>query len=390
MKRTLTTCLMPYYSTAHITVDGRLKMCCYQNRSYTTSLTSYIKKEPNFISKVIQDMESWKKHNACSNCYKLEEQWIDSPRINFNNQYKNKDLKWDYKIRIINIRFSNICNLSCRMCNSESSSSRQKLDKHLWMRKYKTQKFNDETKFFLFNFTNVKHLEVIDIKGGEPFLHRDHFDFLNFLILKGLSKNIELVYNTNSTISLEEHSIFLPWEYKNIEDIFQNFKKVTLWLSLDGYKEVNEYIRTGSKWCDIKKNIEFYKKMNITLLITPTIQIDNILNIPKLLLFAESQKIPVYIGGGNFLKFPDYYSISILPLYMKSYVVRYYNKFLNNSLLENESKMHLEKILKYLYISDSDLVLFKKYVLYTKKIDTFLGLEFKTKLFTLYEKHQSD
>ena len=93
---------------------------------------------------------------------------------------------------------------------------------------------------------------------------------------------------------------------------------MTIICSIDGYKEVQEYIRYPSKWEDIENNmIKLLKnrRKNIYFAFSPVVQVYNILNLPSLLNWID--KLQTNYGKiGNSLIMctgPEFFDIAILP-----------------------------------------------------------------------------
>jgi MoaA/NifB/PqqE/SkfB family radical SAM enzyme len=90
--------------------------------------------------------------------------------------------------------------------------------------------------------------------------------------------DIVLFFNTNCTNI-----------NKRFLDLIKQFKTVYINASVDGTGHVNEYIRSPSKWSQIKENVETLSKMsNVVLGITPTVQVYNVFNLTDILDWANS------------------------------------------------------------------------------------------------------
>ena len=92
---------------------------------------------------------------------------------------------------------------------------------------------------------NFKHLKQVNFLGGEPLIIKEHTDFLKQCIKHGIAKNMVLFYTTNLTVLKDE-----------LFDVWSEFRHVYLGVSIDGYKEVDDYIRYPSRWDRIEKNIK--------------------------------------------------------------------------------------------------------------------------------------
>jgi hypothetical protein len=183
--------------------------------------------------------------SACNKCYRYEKQKLISPRqraIKNFLAYEDKilqaveDHNQGKKIIPISydLRYSNLCNLECQMCNPMSSSSIAE-----------RQGIKNE---FLSSEIDVEISEQatdIYLAGGEPFLIKSFSRLLN----KVTNKDCEIVINTNATM-LTEHLLSALDKFSNISFI----------ISIDGYDQLNDKIRKGSKWLDIVTNLETLAK----------------------------------------------------------------------------------------------------------------------------------
>ena len=165
-----------------------------------------------------------------------------------------KPVSWDY-------RFSNLCNFKCRMCGDMLSSSweteqRQndminwENPKNTWMIpdvKKQIEQFQSEQIEAEFNQAVEEHrVEEVYWVGGEPLMYEQHWRYMKRIIDLGDGRNVYARYNTNLS----------RVHYKGIDlyrDILSNLRDWQICASLDGTKEIGEYIRTGldyDQWLD--------------------------------------------------------------------------------------------------------------------------------------------
>ena len=214
----------------------------------------------------------------CSYCYRLEAQGIRSARIQETVEWANRlnfsnldDLTQVQYPAYYEVRASNICNLQCRSCSPESS--------HLIAREYVKLKLvsdnfleQEYTNFDFINFTNLKKLYVA---GGEPTAMIEFYDFLDKCISNNQT-NFELLINTNGTKINNRLKIALT-----------KFKTVSFIVSIDGYNELNHYIRWPSDWNSIIDNAEYLYK-NFSTSFNVTVSIYNISRLYQLLNFLNN------------------------------------------------------------------------------------------------------
>jgi hypothetical protein len=159
-------------------------------------------------------------------------------------------------IRRLELRTSNLCNFKCRMCNSASSSEIARENKEFPI----LGRFqNTETETISYtaddSLEELKKLALDGIRvlcftGGEPFVIKQYYDFLDIIIDRGFNENIRIDLFTNC-------SVYNP---KFIERL-QKFIKVRFVMSLDGVGATAEYIRKGTVWSTVEANVMKYVKM---------------------------------------------------------------------------------------------------------------------------------
>jgi sulfatase maturation enzyme AslB (radical SAM superfamily) len=143
--------------------------------------------------------------------------------------------------------------------------------------------------------------------GGEPLINAEHWQLLDTLISKNLAKNISLQYNTNLTT--------VRFKDKDIVDLWNQFKQVTLMISIDATDTVSDQIRSGSDWNKISNNIEVLHKFScdskkIKLKLSPVLSILNLWSIKSLFDYANEKKIDVDV---IVLSGPDYLALDVVP-----------------------------------------------------------------------------
>jgi sulfatase maturation enzyme AslB (radical SAM superfamily) len=202
-------------------------------------------------------------------------------------------------IQFIDIRHSNLCNLSCRTCGPHASST--------WAAEL--GETTHITKQELSEYLDVITMDsVYDMyfTGGEPLLIADHWAILDQLIATNQSKNVSLRYNSNLTV--------LGYKDKTVFDYWKHFKFVKFQISIDAVGDKLNSLRSGANWDKIENNINQlieYRDLanNITLTISLTLSNLNIWFLVELLEYFNKLEIQVEI---TILDFPDYFSLSCM------------------------------------------------------------------------------
>ena len=150
-------------------------------------------------------------------------------------------------------RISNLCNFKCRMCGEQLSSSWEtEKVKHKLVDYQRDKWLVPDTRQQIANFqkevleeelqraVDNKTIEEIYWVGGEPLMWERHWSIMKQLVDTEQSKDVVIRYNTNlSRIVYKDYHLF---------DMLNNFKNVNICASIDGTRDIGEYIRTGLDW----------------------------------------------------------------------------------------------------------------------------------------------
>lgn len=343
-----TFCILPWTHIATYT-DGSALLCCVASSEKDLNLNKMTLNEvwnSEHFKSARRDMLAGKQFKNCSACYKEEAVGIHSHRQIENHIWKNKlgeefienlvkRTKPDGSIDIdwvtLDLRLGNTCNLQCIMCRPKDSSKWFKHAKILkeelktdarWDWKYKIENYStnnfewykdpDFLKDFYDSSDNLRH---IIFGGGEPLYIKEHKEILKKLVEINAADHIELRYHTNGTIYDEE-----------VVNLWTKFKRVDIMISLDGAKEVNDYIRYPADWSVIEKNLHLYDTTpdNINIKILCTVQALNMYYLPEFINWLMEQnykKITKSQPDGIFhtgvLHHPQYLCAKVLPEHTK-------------------------------------------------------------------------
>jgi len=167
--------------------------------------------------------------------------------------YHGMPISWDY-------RFSNKCNLKCRMCGPMLSSSWEvEAKKHNetysepWM-DYKVELQKNNTHMYHEMWKQMPSTEEIYWVGGEPLMFREHWQIMSDIVITSdYAKNIYVRYNTNLTRITDPYKIYRSHLYR----LLSMFRDWQICASLDGTGAVGEYIRTGLDYNEFIENFEY-------------------------------------------------------------------------------------------------------------------------------------
>ena len=192
---------------------------------------------------------------GCKACYSEEGSGGRSLRLKSNQEFEfpetlkpEADLK---DIEYLEFFVGSVCNLKCMYCSPHLSTSLKK-DYHQLGWVYSDfagiSDFGSEDDPELYQVIGqLENLNKIKFVGGEPFLNKNHNDWIKDLT-KEQAQKLELIYYTNGTQRPTQKTI----------EAWKNSRKVQLWLSIDALGTQNDYLRMNSNWSEIEKNVDFY------------------------------------------------------------------------------------------------------------------------------------
>lgn len=390
-------CILPWMHLA-TTSSGVFRLCCNSTpglnliRSakgvpYTASSEASIQEiwnSPLYLE-VRKKMLSGEWHPACSRCQTEEKNGVKSSRIGWNEDFQ--DLIEDavsqtsengsapVKIRYMDLRMGNVCNLKCRMCNPYAS--RKWLDD--WDQVFnpldaaETARLKD-----LDWFENPRAWELLTralkdcieiyFTGGEPLAIETHWRFLRYCIRKNLASQIILKYNTNTTFA--NRSLF---------DMWRHFKMVRLNCSVDGVGELNEYIRAPSKWGWVHTKLTMLNEeakvvSNLHLKIHTTVQSYNFLHLTEIFDLLKSLPSFKNLPFLNILDRPAHFNIRTLPLELKELGLERIDRWMkdNSSVLAQADPVYVERmksLRQYVMSEAPDHLSFEEFRGVTRKLD---------------------
>lgn len=364
-------CMAPWIQL-HAQTNGKAAPCCMSSIKDGNEIGD-LRTNPNLatawnsanVKQLRLNMLNGKKSSICNNCYEHEKIGKKSERHQYNNDFvryyqrvKNTlpdGTVTERQVPVINLRFSNKCNYKCRICNSDYSTLWYEEEIKLGLTPLqKDMKPVADEKMFWESFKEMlPGVERLHFAGGEPLFMDEHYEVLEHLIAIGKT-DINLTYNTNfSTLRYKKH---------NVIELWNKFKKVDVWASLDGMGERGDYQRKGQKWGKIEENIREVNNECKTVCfgVNATVSIFNVLHIPEFYRHMLENKL-VQAERMNLypLYFPHAFSIANLTPALKQQVIDEYKNFENTFLkslpANTPVKNHLKAIVTYLKSEEKNL-----------------------------------
>lgn len=311
--------------------DGTFTTCChgktaidYQTGIPMTRETHSLQQvfDSEYFESIRQNLLNGVEDPNCDYCWDLEHQGVESFRQTTNALLQHEERNdTEPKIEILDLSLGNQCNLKCRTCVPEDSST--------WVKEYYDTDYTgelelknyqrkiiflepEESEFVKGIKQSLTHVRLIKFFGGEPFMMKRTWDIIREAILLDRDQCIELYFNTNGTF----------WEEKNIK-LFENFEKVNIALSIDGVGQRFEYMRHPAQWNQVEDNIQQMVQWrdsgtNRELFLTHTVSAYNIWYVKEVVDLARKYNLNLYINPC--LLDSDSFSIKHIPLPVKQLV----------------------------------------------------------------------
>ena len=285
-----------------------------------------------------QQMLDQKPVKECHHCYYKEENKksfdIVSDRIFFLKELSDTEMSLydspeNFKLRKIDVRWTNVCNLACVYCAPGCSSKwATELNEYP---KLPSKDTVEATKKYIFD--NIKELKHIYLSGGEPMLMKENLELLNLLF----EHNPEVNIRVNTNLSVVDNLIF---------DTICKFKNVQWIISIEAIEQKFEYIRYGANWQDFVTNLQKIKQLNHKISFNMIYFLLSHKSIFECLDFLQQQGFHNNSFVVTSLITPDYLNIRNLPKDMLQLVQRDLESYIDskpNFLLEDG----LRNVLKY-------------------------------------------
>ena len=291
-----TFCVLPWISLETSPI-GSVRPCCLADHELTNDAGEKYSLLDANLNDVLHSnsMQSLRKEflaggkpRTCRKCWDTESAGIKSKRQYTHERLESllaTETEWteDAKdLMFIDFKLGNICNLKCRICGSWSSSTYATEEVKTFPKAEQKQSFPytmlragawpRKNEQFWEDLKDISQgLRYLEFTGGEPFMIREHFEYLHSLVEQDLAHNIEIHYNTNGTQWPEEYV-----------DVWKHFKHVEIAFSIDNVEERFEYERTEAEWDEVNANVERFIDLrntskNISLQLCCTINIYNVL-----------------------------------------------------------------------------------------------------------------
>jgi hypothetical protein len=181
------------------------------------------------------------------NCNLCTDQLKHSGTATLRNHYNLHYPETVDQLKFVDIRWNNLCNLSCIYCNPQFSTT--------WAEKLnpssiKIVKHDYDLELENWILSRSDQIHELMLVGGEPLLMKQ-----NYALINKLSDDARLSIITNLSYNLANNPC--------VETLFNRPADNTLWnISVENYGEQFEYIRNGATWKQFDENLLLLTKNN--------------------------------------------------------------------------------------------------------------------------------
>lgn len=237
----------------HINPRGDVKTCCAGNPNMLGNLNDQSIEQilnSDLMKEIRGSLAQGQPHEYCSNCVKAERFGADSERqwhnnVNENFDYSTAGDSYHYPV-IVDVRWNTTCNLSCNYCGEFCSSKWASL-KGIPFKSGARPYYEAVCDFIEQHY---EHIHEVALVGGEPLLLPE-----NDRLLDVIPKDAIVTLITNLSVDLENNKIFKK---------LQNRNKVGWSMSFDNIGPRLEYVRHGSNWEQLQRNVAIIKDLMTT------------------------------------------------------------------------------------------------------------------------------
>ena len=340
-------CNTPWYEL-HIYWDGSLGICCQEKHKLYESgeqynianmtIADWFNSEPvqNFRQQVLGNNPV----SVCQKCYFEEHLGGNSRRFRsnqksaifmqaFDDSFEQSPGKQHFDISgitgthpiDIHIDFGNYCNLACKMCNPQASSTIASQQVQWGIKSSEQYLGSDWTKntmvwnSFLQQLLDIPGLNNIHIMGGETLL-TDRFEELVDHMITHNRFDVCFSFVTNGTI-------FKP----DLMQKLSKFRRVGIEVSVETVDEHNAYQRQGTDTAAVLANIERYQLFcntsSITVTVRSAVSLLTIGYFPTLLQYCLDKNL---IVKSLLVNTPTFLDATMLPTATKTQYLEQYQQ----------------------------------------------------------------
>lgn len=349
-----------------LSAQGDIKPCCSYRGEVGHIRDGNVKTDE--FHKLVSELSNGVKSAGCAECWHRESLGFNSHRL-YGDDYDNLE----NEVQFLEFNLSNLCNLKCRMCNSDSSSAwieDEKIiqqDPELNFRRRHGEDLvyafpSDKDLISYLENQNLKNVKRLTFKGGEPLLHKQVFLITEFF-KKNNQTDIFIQFTSSGTI------------FNSRLDLLRDFREVEFTFSIEAIGSCYQYIRGGSKHDlgDILSLLKFLKGIpNFSIISNSCIPAYSFFSLGELYVWL---KLNIPDNREDFVSHqfvsvdqPAYLGVKAIPKeYREQALEKSVLDLKKNGMWTNVLEDQFSKILA--VDQEHDEVLLEQFVKFTKKVD---------------------
>ena len=289
-------CWAPYVNV-DLDQDGSFYPCYRSKERQGKWKTGNLVEEYNNASmqSLRDDLWNGRENANCIQCHRRESEGVESTRQQY-NKYFTEDIAVDLelidaiienhltadvsKIHTMEIRPHGMCTNACAHCDENSSSRWAKLQE---IEINFNIKYDQDTSSLNEFWKDATELKTVHFTGGEPLLYtKSHIETLEKIPNK---ENIELRY----------HSSLKTMPHEDIIEIWQEFKHVKVFVSLDTSEKYFSYFRYGSNWGAVTETVALLRE-HAEVIATITVNCLTMLDFYPLVEYIVNEDLQLHIA----------------------------------------------------------------------------------------------
>lgn len=376
---------------------SEVRPCCrfdvskYEIKDFTwdnrTPLAQFYKR-PQF-ERLREKSRAGERVEGCHRCYREEELGIKSMRLKSFPGLTSKNSSNHIDLSVIELGVGRVCNLKCRTCDPYFST-KWEADAKEALKPLPDASL--DVNLDAIDVASFQKTTSLKITGGEPFYNPAFERLIERVVNARMAQQIDIEIFTNATRAPS---------LKFLEKL-NEFKSLTVSLSVDGYKEKNTYIRHPSRWQDVESATQFWidnNKNKIQVNFAVTVSILNVLSLFELfrwLMQMSKEKEPNILIQN--VSDPKHLNISCWPRHIRDKLYKEFcvqkSDFLTNADMSSTFIKRLENIEKKLLTNQEEGGIVERFwqetIALDKKRDESFGRTFSELFSILKEFHDQN
>lgn len=334
------------WRTVHFNEGGKLGPCCTFRGGRPDELETFQDYwNSEWLQKIRYKMQNGIQVDGCFNCYKKEARGEGSQRTEKNAKYGYID---EPELKEIHMTFGNICNKTCNICRPQRSQLitkeyRKVPEDNYWLQSkwnsgtaYRMAMANKLSPSAYDKIDNYKEallaVDLIDIDGGEPTITKQYDDLIDYMIGNGL---------TDKHIKISTNGSFTEKQLTKLD----NFKKVSLHLSIDGIGKLYSAVRPPHDWSWWNEHHDrILKHKNIHRTYACVAHVFNVHQLPAIVEYFHRHKGEFYFST---LNAHSHLGVDLVPKHIISEVILRIESF--NLPLTKQQSRNLTNLVNHLY-----------------------------------------